>query len=231
MNRKLSISDFIHFYLSYHCSPVPDSPGCRGSMWSEMNEIKGYYGQLLNGSGPYAIKEIVRMCVRGLYTTGHQKRVKEDAIDEAVEKLMTYKFRDHNRGLNCRLVSGNRVYNKFVDFEELYEAVRQLIGSVNGIGYVTLYDTARRLGYLLPEPIFPVAYVYLHYNKVNKTAESILNRKLTEKEDVDGTVETFKKNNWRNINAKDFWRERENKLKEYKGTLTRWPEFRKDEEN
>ena len=261
MNRKLSISDFIHFYLSYHCSPVPDSPGCRGSMWSEMNEIKGYYCQLLNGSGLYTMKEIVRMCVRGLYKTGHQKRVKEDAIDEAVEKLMTNKFRDHNRGLNCRLVSGNRVYNKFVDFEELYEAVRQLIGSVNGIGYVTLYDTARRLGYLLPEPIFPVAYVYLHYNKVNKAAESILNRRLQyrepatsfvcefgtfpsiciedilcifngvlikdvkEKEDVDGTVETFKKNNWRNINANDFWREKEEDWKNNRGILTRWSEF------
>lgn len=261
MEKKLTVSDLIHFYLAHYCSPEPIYSDCRGTMWSEMNEIKGYYSQLLNGSGLYTMKEIVRMCVRGLYTTGHQKRVKEDAIDEAVEKLMTIKFRDHNRCQECRLVTGNRVYNKFVDFEELYEAVRQLIGSVNGIGYVTLYDTARRLGYLLPEPIFPVAYVYLHYNKVNKTAESILNRKLqyrepatsfvcgfgtfpsiciedilcifsdvfikdvTEKEDVDGTVERFKKNNWRNINANDFWRERENKLKECKGTLTRWPEF------
>ena len=235
-------------------------------MWSEMNEIKGYYSQLQNGSGLYTMKEIVRMCVRGLYTMGHQKRVKEEAISDAVDKLMTNKFRDYNRGQNCRLVTGNGFYNKFVDFEELYEAVRQLMGSVSGIGYVTLYDTARRLGYLLPEPIFPIAYVYLHYNKVNKAAESILNRKLPyrepatsfvcgfgifpsiciedilcifngvlikdvkEKEDVDGTVETFKKNNWRNINANDFWRDWENKLKEYKGTLTRWPEFRKDEE-
>lgn len=263
MNKKLTISDLIHFYLSHYCSPVPYSSGCGGSMWSEMNEIKGYYCQLLNGSGLYAMKEIVRMCVRGLYTTGHQKRVKEDAIDEAVEKLMIYKFRDYNRGQECRLVTGNRVYNKFVDFEELYEAVRQLIGNINGIGYVTLYDTARRLGYLLSEPIFPVAYVYLHYNKVNKAAESILNRRLQyrepatsfvcgfgtfpsiciedilcifsdvfikgvkEKEDVDGTVEKFKKNNWRNINANDFWREKEEEWKNNRGILTRWPEFSK----
>lgn len=263
MKRKLSISDLIHFYLAHYCSPEPLCSDFRGTMWSEMNEIKGYYSQLQNRSGPYTMKDIVRMCVRGLYTTGHQKRVKEDAISEAVDKLMTNKIRDHNRGQEYRLVTRNRVYNKFVDFEELYEAVRQLIGGVNGIGYVTLYDTARRLGYLLSDPIFPVAYVYLHYNKVNKAAESILNRKLQyretatsfvcefgtfpsiciedilcifddvlikdveEKDDVDGTVERFKKNNWRNINANDFWREKEKELKNNRGILTRWPEFSK----
>lgn len=182
MNKKITIYDLIHFYMAHYCSPEPIYPDCRGTMWSEMNEIKDYYSQLQNGSGPYKMKEIVRMCVRGLYTTGHQKRVKEEAISDAVDKLMKNKFRDYNRDKECRLVTGNRFYNIFVDFEELYEAVRQLIGSVNGIGYVTLYDTARRLGYLMSEPILPVAYVYLHYNNVNKAAESILNKKLKYRE-------------------------------------------------
>lgn len=180
-SRKLTIMDIVHYYIAHDNSS--NAVKYRITMWSEMNEIKAYYDECVNNvSGHYTIEEIVRMCVRGLYTTGHQKRVKEDSIKKAVSNIMKGEFTDYLNGKKIQLVKGKKFYSKFVDFEELYEAVRQLIGNVNGIGFVTIYDTARRIGYLLNEPIFPIAYVYLHYNKVNAAASSIYNRKFKYRE-------------------------------------------------
>ena len=86
-NKLLTIRDLIHDYFTNYNSPLPSSSGF--TMWSEMNEIKYYYNENLKGiSGCYPIEEIVRMCVRGLYTTGHQKRVPVTAINDAVNKLI-----------------------------------------------------------------------------------------------------------------------------------------------
>lgn len=179
-SRKLTISDIVHHYLAHYNSS--STIGSSVTMWSEMNEIKSYYEECVkNINGHYTIKEIVRMCVKGLYI-GHQRRVKQDAIANAVDNIMTGKFTDFFKNKKVSLVNGNKFHNKFVDFEELYEAVKQLIGSISGIGFVTIYDTARRIGYLLKEPIFPIAYVYLHYNKVNAAARSIFRRKFEYRE-------------------------------------------------
>lgn len=177
MARKLTINDVIHFYLAHYCCDVQIN-GSSVSMWSEMNEILGYYKEFKDGvANCYSIEEILRMCVRGLYP-GHQRRVKEQAVDEAVCRLFNGKFIQKD-GTAVKLVFGKKsIWGKFCDFEELYEAVCQLIGSVNGMGYVTLYDTARRIGHLLEEPIYPRAYVYLHYNKVNWAARSIIKQTL-----------------------------------------------------
>lgn len=179
ISRKLTIMDIVHYYLAHNNG----SNNVEVTMWSEMNEIKNYYNECINKvTGHYTITEILRMCVRGLYTIGHQKRLSVDAINEAVDNIIKGKFVDHFSGKRIPLVSRGHFYRKFIDFEELYEAVKQLIGNVNGIGYVTIYDTARRIGYLLSEPIFPIAYVYLHYNKVNAAASAIYNRKLNYRE-------------------------------------------------
>ena len=185
MERKLTIKDVMDYYHAHYANSMPNGSNGIVTMWSEMNEIKSYYkGCVSNQSGCYSFDEVIRMCVRGLYTTGHQKRVDGQAINMAVSNLMTGKFTDFRTGKNCSLVNKRTIsfYKHFVDFEELYDAVLQLIGNITGIGYVTLYDTARRIGYLLDQPIYPVAYVYLHYNCVNKAAQSILRRRLAYRE-------------------------------------------------
>lgn len=185
MEKKLTIKDIIDHYLAHYCDPMPNGTNGFVTMWSEMNEIKSYYKECVsNQPGCYSFEKVIWMCVRGLYTTGHQKRVDGQAINDAVTNLMTGKFADFRNGKNCSLVNKTTrtFYKHFIDFEELYYAVLQLIGNVQGIGYVTLYDTARRIGYLLDQPIYPVAYVYLHYNCVNKAAQSILRKKLAFRE-------------------------------------------------
>lgn len=190
--RKLTVWDVIHYYLAHYCSPVPIMAGCKATMWSEMNEIQKYYQECVEKSPDcYTMRDIVGMCVRGLYTTGHQKRVKAEAISEAVDKLMRGKFHDNKSGKDISLIKGKKIYDKFLDFEELYDAVRQIIGNVNGLGYVTLYDTARRLDHLLVAPIYPCAYVYIHYNKVNRAARSIIKKELGYREPANSFVADF----------------------------------------
>lgn len=179
--RNLTIDDIIQHYLvtvgSIFCPKTLAMSSTSPTMWSEMNEIKKYYQDCLLGKSPcYTMKDIVRMCVRGLYSTGHQRRVKVNAIDDAVDSLYKENWIFQSNMSGRILTSSKRFNNKFSDFEELYSAVRQIIGGISGIGFVTIYDTARRIGHLLSNPIYPEAYVYLHHNKVNKAACSILNK-------------------------------------------------------
>lgn len=181
MDRELTICDIIRHYSAHYGEYSFDgSP----TMWSEMKEIRQYYEDYVNSMNPsYTIEDIIRMCVRGLYKTWHQRRVKEKSIKGAVENIILKSFTTYFGKQQTLLVGKRkRIYDQFNDFEELYEAVKQLIGHINGIGYVTIYDTARRIGYLLRKPIIPCAYVYLHYNKVNKAAQSIIGRKLKYRE-------------------------------------------------
>ena len=173
MKKKLTINDVIHFYLSHYCN----SKEINGlaTMWSEMNDIKEYYEETSNPSkAHYSVDQIVRMCVIGLYSTGHQKRLSKDSVDEAVRKILDEAIIPVDKKKYTLFHAIRKTSFHLNDFEELYEYVKELIGGVTGIGYVTIYDTARRIGHLLKEPIYPSAYVYLHYNKVNSAARSIL---------------------------------------------------------
>lgn len=175
MKKKLNIRDVIHFYLSHYCDSVETSSGA--TMWSEMNDIRRYYYDFINGSKLFDIRLIIRMCIIGLYSNGHQKRLVKASVDKAVEKIYDTKIIKvgKNKLTLFEMIEKNKI--SICDFEELYEIIKQLIGGISGIGFVTVYDTARRIGHILKEPIYPEAYVYLHYNNVNFSARSVLKRK------------------------------------------------------
>ena len=180
MKRKLTINDVIHFYLSHYCDSFSTST-C-ATMWSEMNEIKDYYLNALNGSKKYSIQQIIKMCIIGLYSNGHQKRLDKESINKAVDIIENTIIIVISKKKYTLFDAIRKNKLKIIDFEELYEIIKNLIGGISGIGYVTIYDTARRIGHILNEPIYPQAYVYLHYNKVNFAARSILNRDLKYRE-------------------------------------------------
>ena len=46
-------------------------------------------------------------------------------------------------------------------FEELYQAVKDKIGHITGVGDLTLYDIALRIGFLYERPLLPRARVYI----------------------------------------------------------------------
>jgi len=124
-----------------------NSCGCE-SMVEEMNEIRNMYS-----SKP--IQDVLRNCV--CWRHGHQYCLKETAIIEAVDALMKSIITSTGQPFIIK----NKINDNFSDFEELYDFIRSIIGNINGIGLLTVYDTAKRIGHLFETPIYPKQYVYL----------------------------------------------------------------------
>ena len=108
-----------------------NSPG----MMDEMNAEKSLH--LRKGRQD----EVLRACIKG----GHQWCLPNARIDQAVIALRQFDFD-----------------KKYDDFEEVYDCVKKLIGKIPRVcGWLTLYDTTRRLAYLLNSSIIPKDYVYV----------------------------------------------------------------------
>lgn len=85
------------------------------------------------------VNEILRCCVK----SEHQYCISNEAIDDVVSELSRDGILD----------------KKFIDFEDLYDHVRMLLKPISGIGDLTIYDTALRIGYM--QNVLPQQYVYL----------------------------------------------------------------------
>lgn len=85
--------------------------------------------------------EIVRDCVQGM----HQRRLDTSAVNKSTEIL----------------VKAGVISKSYKNFEELYDEVNSLIGHIRGIGILTVYDTALKLGSTMNPRIFPKDKVYL----------------------------------------------------------------------
>lgn len=132
------------------------------TMVEEMNEIRDKY---INGA---AIDDVLRSCV--CVRHGHQYCISDVSILEARERLRKASVK------RKPFVKANKLNEVFADFEELYDFVNSVIGGVSGIGPLTVYDTAKRIGHLFEKPIYPKAYVYLSAG-AEKGAKALLNRK------------------------------------------------------
>lgn len=108
--------------------------------------------------------EIVRDCVQGM----HQRRLSTKAVNKATEIL----------------VSAGVISKSYHDFEEIYEEVDKLIGHVRGIGKLTVYDTALKLGCTMNPRVFPRDYVYLMANAPYNAAYRYYGRKLHDIEPI-----------------------------------------------
>ena len=124
-------------------------PGC--TMVEEMNEIRNLYWD----HAP--IKDVLKECICQRH--GHQYCTAQTAVDEATDALLNAELEGENG--KTPFVQNNRLYDGFADFEQLYDFVASVIAGISGIGPLTVYDTARRIGHLFDEPIYPQKYVYL----------------------------------------------------------------------
>lgn len=184
MKRLLTINDFIHAYFTYWGNgEIPSSPNQNVNMMAEMNEIKKDYeniGAKWSNGTKITIKLVLRKCVRGIMARGHQYCISAVSVNNAVDALYKGTFKSRKGKLE-KFITGGRIYENFEDFEELYDAVKNLI-SISGIGGVTIYDTARRIGHILYTPIYPQQFVYLPANKVRNAASYIVEKEVEGKE-------------------------------------------------
>lgn len=145
--------DLIDIYLfdyvsTAHRKELKGVCGCC-SMVEEMNSIRVIY--LTPGSD---IKYVIGKCVCNRH--GHQYCIPEEAVEKAVKELMKSKTYS-----GSPLIKRGKLFANFIDFEELYEFIKSVIGGISGIGPLAIYDTARRIGHLFDTPIYPKEYVYL----------------------------------------------------------------------
>lgn len=160
--------DLIDTYL-FDCTSSKYRSGIKpecGTMIEEMNDIREKYR---NG---VKIDEILNDCVCNRH--GHQYCIPKNAVKEAVDALMKSVF---VCGKTSKpFVLGNKLFNGFADFEQLYDFVNSVIGKISGIGPLTVYDTAKRIGHIFENPIYPKQYVYLAAGAM-AGAIKLLNRK------------------------------------------------------
>ncbi|MBO5703483.1 MAG: hypothetical protein J6R91_02765 [Bacteroidaceae bacterium] len=149
------INDYLFNYVStMHRTDINKKMcGCC-SMVEEMNQILKDYK-----SKTKTINEILWDCV--CVRHGHQYCISNDAVNAAVAALLESEVMLANLHQYKPFVSGKQFVKGFVDFEELYDFVCSVIGKINGIGPLTVYDTAKRIGHLLTPAIYPKQYVYL----------------------------------------------------------------------
>lgn len=86
----------------------------------------------------------------------HQRRVGSDILDEAIRVLHSAGFDSAGQYFSNGNPTG------FVDFEELYDFVEGKLGHINGIGGLTIYDIAVRIGWHQNPRVLPKDYVYIH---------------------------------------------------------------------
>lgn len=97
----------------------------------------------------------------------HQQRIRQNAVDAAVENLK----RNWEKIVLCS------------DFEALYETVFNTIAKpINGkrtwISHCTVYDTSIRIGYSLENCILPDKYVYVHQHLIKEAVELLGERSI-----------------------------------------------------
>ena len=122
------------------------------SMVEEMNDVRDLYLKNAN------IEDVLRKCVCDRH--GHQYCISGDAVDKAIYNLKEGECTIGSM-MTKPFVNKNNEFLQFNDFEELYHFVKSTIGSISGIGPLTVYDTAKRIGHILKNPVYPSQYVYL----------------------------------------------------------------------
>lgn len=143
LQEKQNLGSLVERYLKDACSQ------------GVMADIKGARKMLADSSIPDFLKRCV--CNRNR----HQRRMSNDAIKCAVEKLSA------NYEELC----------KIKNFDDLYDKIFELIGvGSTGISYSTVYDTAIRFGGSMEPAVEPQKYVYVH-RKLIQSAKQIVGSK------------------------------------------------------
>ena len=109
---------------------------CYQGHWRELNEVLKF--SLTNPSPSQ--QKLLGKCVKG----GHQYCIAEKVIRSAIRKLNSAKI----------------LSTKYNNFEVLYDDVRKTIGKIKGIGDLTIYDTALRIGFIMFPIVLPEEYVF-----------------------------------------------------------------------
>ena len=131
---------------------------CFHGHWNELNNVLKF--KLSHSSKK---KALLAMCVKG----AHQYCISKQSIKDAVIILTKAKI----------------LSTKYNNFEVLYDDVKNAIGNIKGIGDLTIYDTALRIGFIMYPIVLPNEYVYLARG-AKRGAENLLGKTVHYREHI-----------------------------------------------
>lgn len=112
----------------------------------------------------------------------HQNRIGYKRMEQAYNRLKEYGFNDYGE-----LIQNDNKYI-FHTFEDLYDTIWYALREyknlpIIGIGELTVYDIATRIGYCQKPSIQPKDYVYMHAG-TRVGAKRLLKRRIKQKEPI-----------------------------------------------
>ncbi|MBR4649505.1 MAG: hypothetical protein IKO67_05070 [Bacteroidaceae bacterium] len=111
---------------------------------NELDNVAAKYAAYQKSLSPTSLKELAEVCVEG----NHQHRIHKGAKIRAIGIL--------EKNLPT-------IFTKtFANFEQLYDYIKNLIGGIDYIGLLTIYDVSLRIGHLFSKPIYPKKFLYLN---------------------------------------------------------------------
>lgn len=130
----------------------------------ELDDVMKTYISYTATRSKAALHELAKVCVVG----GHQHRIPTKYKNPAISKIEVHIL--------------SILSTPFKDFEELYDVVNSLIGNLDNIGPLTVYDTSLRIGHLIDKPIYPREKLYLNNGAMEGARKLLGGRKLSSKE-------------------------------------------------
>jgi len=130
----------------------------------ELDRVKSVYLDFTATPSKASLHDLAKVCVVG----GHQHRIPTKYKNPAISKIEVHIL--------------SILSTPFKDFEELYDVVNSLIGNLDNIGPLTVYDTSLRIGHLIDKPIYPREKLYLNNGAMEGARKLLGGRKLSSKE-------------------------------------------------
>lgn len=132
---------------------------CKGIL-DELDKVSNAYSVWKKSPNAKNLQNLAEVCVLG----EHQKRISRVAKATAITEI---------RKNLLKIFS-----TPFADFEDLYAFVNSVIGSIDNIGFLTIYDVSLRIGHILNPPIYPKKRLYLNNSGAMTGARKLLNGRI-----------------------------------------------------
>ena len=99
------------------------------------------------------------------HPTAINQTIAKHLFEGAHQAKMPYQTKYHYAktftAMSKALCSSSLMTNKYADVDDLYSDVKKLLYPISGIGLLTVYDVALRIGFVRKEQILPQQKVYL----------------------------------------------------------------------
>lgn len=124
--------------------------------------IKAYHLHTCTGM----LNELNNLFKEHHYATSINQKLAKHLFEGGHQKELPYRTNIHYAEtfveMSKALCHSSLMTDSYTDFEKLYEEVFRLLDPISGIGSLTIYDVALRIGFIRRDQILPEKKIYLY---------------------------------------------------------------------